>query len=906
MTSIEPLLATKFYFPQARTGLVQRPHLFGQLNSGMSGSVTLVSAPAGYGKTTLLSAWVSQLEIPVAWLSLDDNDNRLEIFLTYLVTAIQRCMPGMGEEVLAALEQSQSPQAEILLTLLINDIDASGQKFSLVLDDCHLITNPEIFDAIDYLIKYKPQDFHITLAGRVVPMISLPKLRADGQLTEIGSSDLNFSLEESERFLNQILQLDLSLEDVEELHKSTEGWIASMQLAALSLQKLENKHAFIQSFSGVHHHLIDYLVDEVLELQTPEIKSFLCRSSILDRFNAPLCDATLEIENSRELIRDLLATNMFLIPMDDEHRWYRYHHLFSTFLNLCLKVDEVGSIPELHANAARWLAGNGYDAEAYDHLFLSEDFDEAATFVESKALSMLEKSEFPKLISWVDALPQANIDMNPRLGIYYAWALRLSGNPFDLVENMIDSIESVLETLSADNEYPAFTSKYKDTDDELRNLNAHLLALRAFQGIYRQEPSAAIEFAEKAIALEPDEDYTLSGLNFVLGWGYRLSGDLPAAHAAFSSSSRLSKNTGNTYMAVSTLTRAAYGFVLAGELLAGEAELQTALELSTADRKSINPVAGFAQVYLAGINLEWNNFQVAKDQVFEGIQLVERVGQIFDQVVGYSFLARIYLAEGDLESAADACLSSRELSGLMGDYLYARRWAEDCQVRVWAAQGNIIALEDWVGTCGIDPLADPDFTRDVDQLILARAFVEICNRTSTSPHLDQSLTLLDKLEKMVRDKHWNGKLIEILLLKARCLQMAGMQDEAIISLQYALSLGENQGYKQSYISEGSQIKHLLLDENFKGDNYAQKILTYFDEVPQTELKSALEELVEPLSSRELDVLHMLITELSGPEIAAEMNIALSTLRFHTRNIYGKLQVSNRRSAVRAAQQLNLV
>lgn len=359
-------------------------------------------------------------------------------------------------------------------------------------------------------------------------------------------------------------------------------------------------------------------------------------------------------------------------------------------------------------------------------------------------------------------------------------------------------------------------------------------------------------------------------------------------------------------MAVSTLTRAAYGSVLAGELSVAEAELLRALELSSPDQESINPVAGFAQVYLAGINLEWNNLKLAKDQVYAGIQLVERVGQIFDQVVGYSFLSRMFLAEGDHESAADACLNARELSEVMGDYLYARRWAEDCQVRVWAAQGNITALEDWVETCGVDPAADPDFTRDVDQLILARAYVEISQRTSSGLYLDQALFLLSKLEDTVRRKEWKGKLIEILLLKTRSLQMAGLHDEAITSLREALFLGENQGYLQSYISEGNQIKELLLDKTFEGNNSSQKILTCFEAVPRSEIKPTLGELVEPFSSRELDVLQMLTTELSGPEIAVEMNIALSTLRFHTRNIYGKLQVSNRRSAVRAAYQLNLV
>jgi len=906
MVRIEPLLATKFYSPHPREGLVQRPRLIEKLNAGKRGKVSMISAPAGYGKTTLLSSWVVQSDHPVTWLSLDENDNRLDVFLTYLVSAIQKIHPDIGADVLAALELPQPPEAEILLTLLINGIAERENHFTVVLDDCHLISSNEIFEALDYLIKYKPREFNLVLAGRVDTLISLPKLRVERQLAEIRSSDLQFSLEEAEYLLNQNMNLGLSADEIQLLVSSTEGWIAGLQLAALSIQKTTNRQEFIQSFSRIHHHVIDYLVDEVLSLQSNEIKSFLCRSSILERFNVSLCNAVLGITNSREIIHELEETNMFLVGMDDQRRWFRYHHLFGAFLKLCLEDDEAGSIPGLHTRAANWFLAHKYDSEAFSHYLLAEDMENATSFVENIAQQMLENSEFTNLKYWVDALPQENVDQNPRLGIYNSWALRLSGSPYELVENNIQSIEKVLEKMSSDPALWKPSKLYQDSNDELRNLKAHILAIRAFQGIYRQDPSGAIEMAEKAILLQPDEDFTNSGINFVLGWGYRLSGDLTSSHSAFSNSSKLSRQTGNTFMAVSTLSRAASGLVLMGKLNQAESDLLKALSYSISEGEAQNPVAGFGYVNLAGINLEWNNLPTAKDQALEGIQLSERVGQILDQVIGSNYLSRIFLAEGDIESAADICMSARELCMLMKDYLYVRRWAEDCQVRLWAAQDDYSGLEEWALNCGINPNAEPDFTRDVDHIILARAYVELSQLAPTSSYLDMARALLDKIELMLQNVNWNGKYLEVLLLQARALQLAGIDDLAVTKLDIALTLAEKEGYLRSFISEGDRIKELLTLNHFTGHKYAERIALSFDSAIKPASINPAKEMIEPLSPRELDVMYMLTTELSGPEIADEMNIALSTLRFHTRNIYEKFQVANRRSAVRIAREMNLV
>lgn len=907
MLPVEPLLTTKFYYPQPREGLVARPHLIQHLNAGERGMVSIISAPAGYGKTTLLSSWVAQSKHPVVWLSLDENDNNLSTFLTYLAAAIQRFDAGIGSDVLAALEVSQSPEAEILLTLLINGVDAREDQFTLVLDDCHLISSNEIFDALDFLIKYKTSGLHVILAGRVDPLISLPKLRVAGQLTEIRSTDLRFSKGEARVFLNEVMKLDLSDDDILALETRTEGWIAGLQLAALSLHQHEDKHKFINSFSGVHHHLIDYLVDEVLSLQSKEVKSFLCQSSILERFNASLCDATLEIQSSRQILRKLEETNMFLIPMDDQRRWFRYHHLFGSFLKLCLEEDLADRIPELHNRAARWLRSHGYDSEAFDHLLLAENMSEATRFVEIKAQNLLENSEFSKLIYWVGALPAGNVKQNPRLSIYHTWALRLTVSPYEVVENNIKDIEKKLNAWSADPSLVNFGLIDTQAEDELRNLKAHLYTLRAFQGVYRQDPTIAIEMAEKAKSFQPDEHFVLSSINFVLGWAYRLSGDLMSAHTAFTESSTISKQSGNVYMAVSTLCRAAYGEVLMGRLKAAEQEFMEGIDLSVTDVGIQNPVAGYAYVYLAGINLEWNNFDRAKRQALDGIQLCERVGFLMDQAIGYCYLARIFLAEGDTESAQDACQSAQELGLVMKDYLYVRRWVEDCQVRLWAAQGNTGALENWLQITSINPGEMPDFKLDVDQIILARALVELGCLKASNEYLDDGLKLLSNLQGFLEDAQWDGKLIEVLVLQARAFQFTQQDQPALHSLDQALVLAESGAYIRTFASEGIEIRNLfeiLLDTEIEHE-YAREVYSSFDTPISFDQEIPTSRLIEPLSARELDVMRMLATELSGPEIADQMSIALSTLRFHTRNIFGKLHVTNRRSAVRKARELHL-
>jgi LuxR family maltose regulon positive regulatory protein len=696
MSTPDPLIATKLYLPQPRGDIVPRPRLVEKLDSGLQGKVTVVSAPAGYGKTTLLSDWAQRIDQSVIWLSLDEKDNDLPRFLRYLLKAIQQIDRRIGKDVLDVLASPQSPPAEILLTLLINDIAASDQEFVLVLDDCHEITNFEIYKELEFFIEHQPPAIHIIFIGRLDPSITLSKLRVTGDLLEIRSADLRFTKMESTVFLNDSMDLDLSVDEIMTLEQSTEGWIAGLQLAGLSLQQRENKREFIHVFSGVHRHLFDYLMDEVLSNQPSAIREFLFQTSILDRFNDSLCDSILGIETSFQIIQELEAANLFIIPLDDERNWFRYHHLFGDFLEVCLQDNQPEKIPEIHKRAAKWYAEHNYASEAFKHLIQGEDYAAASFFLELKAKKMLEQSELATLLNWVAELPEQFVDQHPRLGIYHTWALRLSGSQYDIVESKIDKLTRYLEASEKDLSRLAAGSLYERLEDEYRNLLAHLFGLKAFQGIYSENPPLAIEMVEKAKKLKSDENFILSSLDFALGWAYRLSGDLEAAYLAFHNSSELSLRSGNLYMAVSTLCRGAFGQVLGGHLSKGEVEFQKALRLAHLKNGRQLPVAGYAYGYLSGINYEWNNLEVAKEYAFEGIKLSERVGLIYDQVIGYCYLARVFLAHGDVESAQDACDNAKDLSLLMGDYIYIRRWVEDSQVRIWTHQDNRERIERWV------------------------------------------------------------------------------------------------------------------------------------------------------------------------------------------------------------------
>lgn len=903
-----PLITTKLYIPSPRPHLVLRSRLIEQLETGSRGKLTLVSAPAGYGKTTLVSSWAQQTPNPVVWLSLDENDNDLGRFLTYIVVALQQINSSLGIDTLTALQSSQSPQVEILLTMLVNEIAASEKKMTLVLDDCHLITNQSIFDALEFLLNHMPPYMHLVIAGRVDPSIPFSRWRAGGQLAEIRSDDLRFTEAEVIAFLNDLMKLDLSQEDIKALDKRTEGWVAGLQLAALSLQGRDDKHEFVEAFSGSHTHIIDYLVEEVLSRQPEDIRTFLCRSSILERFNAPLCDITLEISTSQQILKRLVEDDLFLISLDGERYWYRYHHLFADFLELCLEENQPEHIRELHHRAAGWYELNGFTAEALNHYLIAKEDSEATRLVEANAKRLVEGSELATLIKWVGKLPDAQVRVRPWLCVYHAWALRLSGSKFDVVEARIQAAEQALEHHGWHLSQNKSAGESTLAKDEAHSLLGHIYALRAFQALFMDQIPQVIKLANHANTYQPEGKFLHSSIGFALGWAYRFSGDLEAAYQAFGETEKFSLASGNIYMAVAAICRLAYGQVLGGELHRTLVNFRKAESIATRKDGTRLPVAGYAYVYMAGLYYEWNDLDKAIHYALEGIDLCERVGYIMDQIVGYATLARLRYAKNGWDSAQEALQTAEGLSKRMGGYVYARRWVEDCQVRLWIAEGKLESVARWVQESGLGVEDELSFMRDIEHITLARALVALGKVQPDKLHTQDALSLLTRLQELTEAANWNGKLIEVLVLQALALQSISKDDEALAVLGSALSLAKPEGYIRSFIDEGKPMEVLLRKASIRGitPNYIDKLLAGFEVDKRTGYIPPPSTLIEPLSQREREVLRLLATDLSGPEIANELSIALSTVRYHSNNIYGKLNVHNRRTAVRRAEVLGLL
>lgn len=915
---MDQLLNTKLYIPSLRPNLVSRPRLIKILNAVRTRKLTIVSAPAGYGKTTLVSSWALGLDIPVCWLSLDENDNDLVRFLKYVVVALQNLQKGLGVAVLDALNAPQVPQSSALLTILVNEIAEIDKEFVLVLDDSHSIDNQSVLDAVSYMLDNIPPGMHMVMVGRVEPSVPVSRLRVAGQLLEVRSDDLRFSSAEVAAFLNDLMDLDLSPGDMTSLEERTEGWVAGLQLAALSLHGRDDKHEFIEAFSGSHQYLIDYLVEEVLSRQQSEIRTFLIQSSILDRLNASLCDATLERTDSQEVLQHLDETDLFLIPLDDLRGWYRYHHLFADFLKLSLREGQPEQILDLHRRAARWFEQNGYRREALDHLLKAGEFERAAVLVEHSARGMLERSELGELKRWVDLLPAEFVQDRPWLCVYHAWTLRLSGSPYKVVEHRLRQAELALESYGWRIYQKEPLAEYKMPEAEAHELIGSIIALHAFQAVFMDNLSLAKELATKAKSYHPNEDFVRSAIGFALGWAYRLSGDLEAASMEFGESRNISLASGNIYVAVATSCRDASGQILAGNLNRAMESFQDAVQIATDHDGRQLPVAGYAYVYIGGLHLEWNDLESATSYLLEGIELCKRVGYIMDQVVGFSYLTRLRIIQDDLDAAGEACLNARRLSDMMKGYMHAQRWVDETQIRQWAAEGNFAAITKWVQTCGLRIDDEIGFARDIEHTVLARALVILGRARPDCSHIQDALILLDRLLKLVERAGWVGKQVEFIVLKSTALQLMCEESAAVVTLGRALSLAEPEGYVRTFVDEGAPMRTMLSKavEQGMSPEYASSLLnhTHFKAVDQkvspavirstvTDLSQGL---METLTERELVVLRLLASDLSGPEIADELFVAVSTVRYHTNHIYEKLSVHNRRSAVSRAKELGLL
>lgn len=890
------LLATKLYIPTPRKDLVPRPRLIEQLEAGQDGKLILVSAPAGFGKTTLLVEWIQSSDKLFAWLSLDEGDNNLKRFFTYLIAALQKIDVSIGDGILPLLEATGEPPVEPLITTLINNFVMIESEFWLVLDDYHLITNGEIHNAISFLLENLPPNAHIAISGRVDPPINISRLRARHQVTEVRPNDLRFIESECKTFLNDLSGLDLSVEDISALLARTEGWVTGLQLAALSMQGREDKSEFVATFSGSHHYIIDYLIDEVVARQSDEVRSFLYRTSILERFCTPICNAVLGISDSKRIIDYIDEANLFLVPLDDERQWYRYHHLFAEFLYQRLMEKEPDDVPQLHRQASIWFEGNGFLIEAIDHALEGREFTRAAGLVESVGPEMMMRSEFDQLNSWLDAIPQEQVNSWPWLCIIRAWMCQRWAQ-FDEGENYLQCAEQALELET--------TPEPMDGGEVIRG---QICALRSLFSLSKGKIPPAIEYANLALNYLPEGYFNRPVAADALGIAMRVSGDYDGAVELFSEARKDSLAAGNRILAQAITMEWGITYFNQGKLFQAADTFREAISYTYQDTQIKIPYASGASVYLAAILYEWNDLDQSMVQVEEGIQIGVQAKMVDAVTIGYGIMVRLSLAQGDLDAALTAGKQVEEMIIDLPDLEHeTTTMALDSRVRLIIASGKLPEVSLVIQEHGLRANDEILNVYPFGHLILTRLLIYLGRENPQGNHLSEANVLLNRLKEVIFSTGYMGAMIELLALEALLFDALDSSSQAMSALKEALSLAEPEGYIRTFVDEGEPMRGLLRVAYSQGisKEYTSRLLAAF-KPHQVRPKPTSQFLVEPLTERELEVLKLLRTELTGPEIAQELSVSLNTLRTHTKNIYSKLNVTNRRAAVHKAEELELI
>lgn len=906
MVASTPVLATKLHIPPPPPKLVVRPRLIEQLDAGLlrGCKLTLISAPAGFGKTTLVTEWIASCGRPVAWLSLDESDNNVARFLIYLISALQTISPNLGEGLRDVLRASQSFLVESVLTEVLNEIAATADDLILVLDDYHLTDAKPIDEALTFMVEHIPTHMHLVITTREDPALPIPRLRARRHLLEFRAADLRFTPLEAAEFLNQVMDLGLSADDIMALETRTEGWIAGLQLAALSMKGNKDIAGFIQAFAGDHRYIVDYLVEEVLRRQPEDIRSFLLQTSILERLNGSLCDAVTFQPGGNARLEGLQRGNLFLIPLDDKRDWYRYHHLFADVLRMHLMTEQPDLAEVLHCRASEWYEKNRLTTDAVRHALAGRDFSRAAGLVEITWQKMHESFQSAVWLGWVKELPEELIRTRPVLCTQIAWAF-MDAHEVDASESRLRDAERCLED-------PSGGMVIVD-QEQFRSLRARIAFARAYNAQTRRDFVSAIKYAELVLELIPEENQSLrSQASAILGATHLITGDLDAACRSMDDWIDHSLKIGNYFSAF------AYAMVEKADILATQGHLrealrtyQQALQLASKHDSRVLRVMAHPYLGMAMLCHEMGDDKAAEQHLQKSLELAG-----LHRSVDWSYRrciaqARLNESTGDLDEAVN--LLEEAKSFYIKTLMPHTRPLDALKARIYLKQGRLSEAEEWVNKQGLSVDDELIYFREFEHLILARVLLGEYQNNREEHVILKALRLLERLLQAAEDRRRLGSVLQILVIQVLAYQVKGDTAKAYASLERTLTLAQPEGYFRIFIDEGEPLRSLL--SGFRGSiekqshgtkyelsGYVDKLLSAFAQ-PKAVQQSKL---IEPLSQRELEILRLLRTELSVPEIARELVVAVSTVRSHTKSIYSKLGVNNRRAAVNRAAELNLI
>ncbi len=844
------LLHTKISRPILAKGWIQRQSLFERLSQSLSSEchLTLVSAPAGYGKSTLVSAWLAQVNQPASWLSLDERDNDLRRFLLYFIAATQRLELEFCAELFAVLQGGEVPPTDIVVTTLVNEMLNWNATRMIVLDDFHFIQSDEVLEFVSQLLAHQPPALHLMILTREDPPIPLGRLRVRGQMTEIRAADLCFSTHESQDFFKQVIGLELSPQDIQSLTKRTEGWAAGLQLAGLLLKEVDDPTTLVRSFSGEHRFVLSYLTEEVLKHQAPELQEFLLQTSILAQLCGDLCDAVTGSSNSDQRLEALFAANLFLILLDDVGRWYRYHHLFAEMLQAQLRRSQPQLLPELHRRASQWFEDREMPIYSIEHALAAGDQRRLMGLLEKHSWRLLTQGYSQTFLKWAELLPQEVRNLSPKLNTRIAWGKVLHGE-YQQAANYLATAQLAVENLPPD-------------ETETRELQTDVLILGSFVSQGQGKVEQALMLAEQAKSIAPSEDVRLRGsVSLVFGVASRMMGRYDEAIEALHEAIVAAHAIEDHVTAVVAVAHLSLIWLQLGKLRRLAEMAEFAIERAEKISRIAPLMIGSAHAVLGQVYYEWNQIEKARAVLEHAIRLATLSNQPSSLIYSKIAMARLCQGEGDLEAAARCLREAYEILELGGPSWARLDWVGQ-QVNLLVAQRKLAEAESLLNSTGI--AADSVVTYRTDVIHLAWLRWMIAARRS------EAFGLAERIAQSAEAAGRNGTLLHALVLGAK----AGGGTEW---LERARQLAAPEGYQRIFFDERCDEKSLTSQN-----------------------------LIEPIHERELEVLGMLAEGMTYAEIAKRLVMSINTVRYHVKGIYRKLGVQKQTQAVERGREIGLI